>query len=87
MPSVSTLALAALAASSPALADSHYMFSGYFSTGNIVALEFDDVASTLTLAYNYTLPNSAGSKWISLDVGQTHVAGSMDVPGDENVND
>lgn len=52
----------------PVLADSHYFFTGFFSGSTIVGVEFDDVASTLTLVNNITTDASSGAKWITLDV-------------------
>jgi carboxy-cis,cis-muconate cyclase len=62
-------ALLSLAASAiPALADTHYFFSGFFSGTTIVGVEFDDSASTLTLKNNITTDATSGSKWIAMDV-------------------
>ncbi|WQF80559.1 Putative WD40/YVTN repeat-like-containing domain superfamily, lactonase, 7-bladed beta propeller [Colletotrichum destructivum] len=55
------------AASTPALADTHYFFSGFFSGSTIVGVEFDDQTHSLTLKNNITTDASAGSKWIALD--------------------
>jgi carboxy-cis,cis-muconate cyclase len=62
----SLLLSAALAV--PALADTHYFFSGFFSGSTVVGAEFDDVASTLTLVNNISTSASSGSKWIAIDV-------------------
>lgn len=59
-----TLAVAAV----PALADTHYFYSGFFSGSTIVGVEFDDETSSLTLVNNITTDASSGSKWIHLDV-------------------
>ncbi len=53
----------------PAFADTHYFFSGFFAGTAVVGVEFDEVASTLTLANNITTSASGGSKWIAIDVG------------------
>ncbi|TDZ99676.1 Carboxy-cis,cis-muconate cyclase [Colletotrichum sidae] len=55
------------AAAVPAVADSHYLFSGFFSGNTIVGVEFDDATSSLTLVNNITTNASSGSKWIALD--------------------
>ncbi|KAK6220166.1 hypothetical protein QIS74_05668 [Colletotrichum tabaci] len=55
------------AAAAPALADTHYFFSGFFSGSTIVGVEFDDQTHSLTLKNNITTDASAGSKWIALD--------------------
>jgi hypothetical protein len=62
------LSLVALA--SPVLSATHYLYSGFFSGSTIVGIEFDDVASTLTIKNNITTQAEAtsGSKWIALDV-------------------
>lgn len=67
----STLFSAALIRS--ALADTHYAYSGFFSGSVVVGLEFDDVANTLAVAQNFTVPSSNGQKWIALDVSRPHV--------------
>ncbi|KAF7551371.1 hypothetical protein G7Z17_g5049 [Cylindrodendrum hubeiense] len=59
--------LCLLAFSGNVLCDTHYLFSGFFSGDNIVALEFDDTASTLSVINNITTDASEGSKWIALD--------------------
>lgn len=59
------------AAAAPALADTHYFFSGFFSGSTIVGVEFDDQTHSLTLKNNITTDASAGSKWIALDVWST----------------
>lgn len=57
-----------------ALADTHYMFSGFFSGSTIVGLEFDDVASTLTLVNNITNDALASaSKWIAINEPLNHL--------------
>lgn len=64
-----SLSLLSLATSvSPALADTHYFFSGFFAGSTIVGVVFDDSASSLTIVNNITTDASSGSKWISLDV-------------------
>ncbi|KAH8898446.1 3-carboxy-cis,cis-mucoante lactonizing enzyme [Thozetella sp. PMI_491] len=50
-----------------ALAETHYLFSGFFSGSTIVGLEFDPDAGTLTVAQNITTDAASGSKWIELD--------------------
>ncbi|OBR12712.1 Carboxy-cis,cis-muconate cyclase [Colletotrichum higginsianum IMI 349063] len=59
--------LSLAAAAAPALADTHYFFSGFFSGSTIVGVEFDDQTHSLTLKNNITTDASAGSKWIALD--------------------
>ncbi|GKT47488.1 carboxy-cis,cis-muconate cyclase [Colletotrichum spaethianum] len=66
MRSFQLLSLAA-AAAAPALADTHYFFSGFFSGSNIVGVEFNDQTQSLTLKKNITTDASSGSKWIALD--------------------
>lgn len=66
MRSFQLLSLAAAAA--PALADSHYFFSGFFSGSTIVGVEFDDQTQSLTLKNNISTDASSGSKWIHIDV-------------------
>ncbi|KAJ0359480.1 hypothetical protein COL154_008264 [Colletotrichum chrysophilum] len=65
MRSFTLLTLAAAAV--PALADTHYFYSGFFSGSTIVGVEFDDETSSLTLVNNITTDASSGSKWIHLD--------------------
>ncbi|KAI3553892.1 hypothetical protein CABS02_05930 [Colletotrichum abscissum] len=55
------------AAAAPALADSHYFFSGFFSGSTIVGVEFDDQTESLTLKNNISTGASSGSKWIHID--------------------
>ncbi|TQN67779.1 Carboxy-muconate cyclase [Colletotrichum shisoi] len=57
----------AAAAAAPALANTHYFFSGFFSGSTIVGVEFDDQTHSLTLKKNIATDASAGSKWIALD--------------------
>ncbi|KAI1859034.1 hypothetical protein JX265_010511 [Neoarthrinium moseri] len=71
MRSGTLLALAATAG--PVLADQHYFFAGAFSGSTIFGFEFDDVASTLTLANNITTNASSGSKWIALDAAKKNL--------------
>jgi carboxy-cis,cis-muconate cyclase len=60
-----------LAASvAPAFADTHYLFSGFFSGTTVVGLEFDDATSALTVVNNITT-TATGSKWIALGVCQS----------------
>ncbi|WYZ45032.1 hypothetical protein EsH8_VIII_000348 [Colletotrichum jinshuiense] len=59
--------LSLAAAASPALATTHYFFSGFFSGSTIVGVEFDDETHSLTLKNNITTDASSGSKWIALD--------------------
>ena len=66
MRGASTFALAAFAA--PVFAESHYLFSGFFSGSTIVGLVFDDATSSLSFVNNITTLASSGSKWITLDV-------------------
>lgn len=66
MHSFTLLSLAA--AVTPAIADTHYFFSGFFSGNTIVGVEFDDEKSSLTLVNNITTDATSGSKWIALDV-------------------
>ncbi|KAK9419183.1 putative Lactonase, 7-bladed beta-propeller-domain-containing protein [Seiridium unicorne] len=61
------------ASAAPALADTHYFFSGFFSGSTIVGVEFDDTASTLTLVNNITTSASSGSKWIAIDAQKTNL--------------
>ncbi|KAF2646077.1 3-carboxy-cis,cis-mucoante lactonizing enzyme [Massarina eburnea CBS 473.64] len=63
---VSSKAAVVAALAAPALADSHYFFTGFFSGSTIVGVEFDDAASTLTWKQNIST-NATGSKWIELD--------------------
>lgn len=60
--------LAAAVLSTHVLGESHYMFSGFFSGDTIVALEFEDTTSSLSIVQNVTTDASGGSKWIALDV-------------------
>lgn len=55
-----------------ATADTHYLFSGFFDGTSIVAIEFDDVKSSLNLVNNITI-NADSSKWISIDVSSIPV--------------
>ncbi|KAF9881539.1 carboxy-cis, cis-muconate cyclase [Colletotrichum karsti] len=71
MRSFTLLSLAAAAV--PALADTHYFFSGFFSGNTIVGVEFDDEKSSLTLVNNITTDASSGSKWIALDSRQKNL--------------
>lgn len=57
----------------PVLCDTHYFFSGFFSGTAIVGVEFDEAASTLTLANNITTSATSGSKWIAIDVGGPYI--------------
>ncbi|KAF6787631.1 hypothetical protein CSOJ01_15176 [Colletotrichum sojae] len=65
MRSFTLLSLAAAIA--PAVANTHYFFSGFFSGSTIVGVEFDDEKSSLTLVNNITTDATSGSKWIALD--------------------
>lgn len=60
------LAFAAFVA--PALADTHFMYAGFFAGSNIVGLEYDDVTEALTLVNTTATSATSGQKWISLDV-------------------
>lgn len=53
----------------PVLADTHYLYAGYFQTAAISGIEFDDEANTLVLADNYSA-TSGSSRWIAADVRQ-----------------
>ncbi|KAH9906237.1 Lactonase, 7-bladed beta-propeller-domain-containing protein [Xylariomycetidae sp. FL2044] len=64
MRSVPILALTAVLGR--AVADTHYMFAGFFDGPTILGIEFDDAANTLTVINNSTIEGEV-SKWISLD--------------------
>lgn len=51
-----------------ALAEVHYLFSGFFSGSRIAGIEFDDEALSLRLVKNISSASDDGSKWIALDV-------------------
>lgn len=51
----------------PILADTHYLYAGYFQTASISGIEFDDEANTLSLVNNYSA-TSGSSRWIAADV-------------------
>ncbi|KAI1839753.1 hypothetical protein JX266_014035 [Neoarthrinium moseri] len=61
-----SLALVVLAGASLAAAETHIMFTGFFSKPAIYALEFNDTAGTLTLIANNTV-SATDPKWIALD--------------------
>lgn len=63
---ISTAFLAAFAGL--VAAETHNLYAGFFFGTNLVRLEFDDAASTLTIAENITTPYTSGQKWIALDV-------------------
>ncbi|KAI8675839.1 hypothetical protein NCS57_00486400 [Fusarium keratoplasticum] len=51
---------------SVAFAETHHLFSGFFSGSTIAGIEFDDTASSLTLVKNIS-SEASGSKWITID--------------------
>ncbi|KAG7406451.1 Carboxy-cis,cis-muconate cyclase [Fusarium oxysporum f. sp. rapae] len=50
-----------------AVAEVHYLFSGFFAGSTIAGIEFDDEALSLTLVKNISSASDDGSKWIALD--------------------
>ncbi|KAG5743316.1 hypothetical protein H9Q70_013970 [Fusarium xylarioides] len=50
-----------------AVAEVHYLFSGFFSGSIIAGIEFDDEAHSLSLVKNISSASDDGSKWIALD--------------------
>ncbi|KAL5589352.1 hypothetical protein FOVSG1_011219 [Fusarium oxysporum f. sp. vasinfectum] len=50
-----------------AVAEVHYLFSGFFSGSTIAGIEFDDEAHSLSLVKNISSASDDGSKWIALD--------------------
>lgn len=78
MRSVYWASLAAVVKS--ALADTHYLYSGFFSGSTIVAVEFDSDTNSLSVVNNITADIS-GSKWILLDVGNTQAFAKLSSPG------
>lgn len=64
------LTLLSLAAGAvPALADTHYFYIGFFSGSAILGVEFDDVASSLTVVNNISTEAVSGQRWLAFDVG------------------
>lgn len=66
MHTVSILCLAAMTAHKT-VADTHYLYAGYFSEASVSGIEFDDEANTLTLMDNFSV-TSGSSRWIAADV-------------------
>lgn len=62
-----TRVLIPLGTVSVAFAETHHLFSGFFSGSTIAGIEFDDISSSLTLVKNIS-SEASGSKWITLDV-------------------
>jgi carboxy-cis,cis-muconate cyclase len=57
-----------------AVAEVHYLFSGFFSGSTIAGIEFDDETHSLSLVKNISSASDDGSKWIALDVGVAQTA-------------
>ncbi|KAF4345849.1 carboxy-cis cis-muconate cyclase [Fusarium beomiforme] len=55
-----------LAFTGHALGETYRLLSGFFGGQSIVALDFDETASSLSVVENMTLHGSGGSKWIAL---------------------
>jgi hypothetical protein len=62
-----TKVLIPLGTVSVVFAETHHLFSGFFSGSTIAGIEFDDLSSSLTLVKNIS-SEASGSKWITLDV-------------------
>lgn len=56
-----------------AVAEVHYLYSGFFSGSTIAGIEFDDEALSLSLVKNITSASDDGSKSIALDVSITQI--------------
>lgn len=67
MQSFAVLALV-VASSTSALAAKHQLYTGFFAGSTVVALEFDDVTSSLAIINNISTTYTSGQKWIALDV-------------------
>lgn len=67
-----TLHLAAtlVTLASPALADTHFFYAGFFSQEYVSGFEFNDETNNLTLIDNYAV-TAGSSRWIATDV-RTH---------------
>ncbi|RSL55216.1 hypothetical protein CEP54_009483 [Fusarium duplospermum] len=61
-----TRVLIPLGTISVAFAETHHLFSGFFSGSTIAGIEFDDNSSSLSLVKNIS-SEASGSKWITLD--------------------
>ncbi|KAI8665301.1 hypothetical protein NCS56_00965800 [Fusarium sp. Ph1] len=61
-----TRVLIPLGTVSVVFAETHHLFSGFFSGSTIAGIEFDDLSSSLTLVKNIS-SEASGSKWITLD--------------------
>lgn len=67
MRATSAFSLAAWVAARAVLADTHFLYMGYFEEAYVSGIEFDDEANTLTLASTYNV-TSGSSRWIASDV-------------------